>query len=103
MLGVTLLTLATAACVSGARSKRELASRQAPSLPSDLSYINATRNDRTPVTLQIQTIDTNARNDTSPYMYGLMFEDISHSGDGGIYAEMITNRAFQGRLSFFFK
>jgi alpha-N-arabinofuranosidase len=25
-----------------------------------------------------------------------MFEDINHSGDGGIYAEMITNRAFQG-------
>lgn len=25
-----------------------------------------------------------------------MFEDISHSGDGGIYAELIRNRAFQG-------
>ena len=23
-------------------------------------------------------------------------EDISHSGDGGIYAELLTNRAFQG-------
>jgi alpha-N-arabinofuranosidase len=31
----------------------------------------------------------------SPYMYGLMFEDINHSGDGGIYAELIQNRAFQ--------
>ncbi|KAF2492145.1 putative vacuolar segregation protein [Lophium mytilinum] len=30
------------------------------------------------------------------YLYGLMFEDISHSGDGGLYAELITNRAFQG-------
>lgn len=27
-----------------------------------------------------------------------MFEDINHSGDGGIYAELITNRAFQGML-----
>lgn len=25
-----------------------------------------------------------------------MFEDINHSGDGGIYAELINNRAFQG-------
>lgn len=26
----------------------------------------------------------------------MMFEDINHSGDGGIYAELIQNRAFQG-------
>jgi alpha-N-arabinofuranosidase len=26
-----------------------------------------------------------------------MFEDINHSGDGGIYAELLMNRAFQGR------
>ncbi|KAI5845036.1 glycoside hydrolase family 51 protein [Morchella snyderi] len=35
-------------------------------------------------------------NKTSPIMYGLMFEDINHSGDGGLYAELIRNRAFQG-------
>ncbi|KAH8648281.1 putative alpha-N-arabinofuranosidase A [Tricladium varicosporioides] len=35
-------------------------------------------------------------NASSPLMYGLMFEDINHSGDGGIYAELIQNRAFQG-------
>ncbi|KAH6853839.1 glycoside hydrolase superfamily [Chaetomium sp. MPI-CAGE-AT-0009] len=34
-------------------------------------------------------------NDTSPYMYDLMFEDINQSGDGGLYAELIRNRAFQ--------
>ncbi|KAL0943281.1 alpha-N-arabinofuranosidase A [Colletotrichum truncatum] len=28
--------------------------------------------------------------------YGLMFEDINYSGDGGLYAELIRNRAFQG-------
>ncbi|KAH9843359.1 Glycoside hydrolase family 51 protein [Teratosphaeria destructans] len=35
-------------------------------------------------------------NSTSPYAYGLMFEDINNSGDGGVYAELIQNRAFQG-------
>ena len=31
--------------------------------------------------------------------YGIMFEDINHSGDGGLYAELIQNRAFQGANS----
>ncbi|KAI7507169.1 putative vacuolar segregation protein [Hortaea werneckii] len=35
-------------------------------------------------------------NATSPYAYGFMFEDINNSGDGGIYAELVHNRAFQG-------
>jgi alpha-L-arabinofuranosidase len=39
-------------------------------------------------------------NATSPLMYGIMFEDINHSGDGGIYAELIQNRAFQGSTEF---
>lgn len=33
---------------------------------------------------------------TTSTMYGLMHEDINNSGDGGIYAELIYNRAFQG-------
>jgi alpha-L-arabinofuranosidase len=28
-------------------------------------------------------------------MFGLMFEEINHSGDGGIYGELISNRNFQ--------
>ncbi|GAB1319356.1 Alpha-L-arabinofuranosidase A [Madurella fahalii] len=36
---------------------------------------------------------------SSPHMYGIMFEDINYSGDGGIYAELIRNRAFQGTTS----
>ena len=28
-------------------------------------------------------------------LYGVFFEEISHSGDGGIYAEMIQNRGFE--------
>lgn len=41
-------------------------------------------------------VSTTGGNASSPYQYGIMFEDISHSGDGGIYAELIQNRAFQG-------
>lgn len=41
-------------------------------------------------------VSSNGGNLSSPLMYGLMFEDINHSGDGGIYAELINNRAFQG-------
>lgn len=42
------------------------------------------------------TVAATGGNVTSPLMYGLMFEDINHSGDGGVYAELIPNRAFQG-------
>ncbi|GAC1428650.1 MAG: hypothetical protein NVSMB65_01960 [Chloroflexota bacterium] len=28
----------------------------------------------------------------SPTLFGLMFEDINHSGDGGVYAELLPNR-----------
>ncbi|KUI57625.1 Alpha-L-arabinofuranosidase A [Cytospora mali] len=48
------------------------------------------------VTLSVASSGGNA---TSGYQYGLMFEDINHSGDGGIYAELIRNRAFQGSSS----
>ena len=33
--------------------------------------------------------------DISKTLYGLFFEDINHSADGGIYAEMIQNRSFE--------
>ena len=32
--------------------------------------------------------------DTSPSLYGLFFEDINRAGDGGLYAELLRNRAF---------
>jgi len=38
---------------------------------------------------------TTALAQTSPYQYGVIYEDINHSGDGGLYAELIMNRAFQ--------
>lgn len=31
----------------------------------------------------------------SPNLYGIFFEEISHSGDGGLYAELIQNRGFE--------
>lgn len=31
---------------------------------------------------------------TSPYQYGLFFEEINHAGEGGLYAELVKNRAF---------
>ena len=30
-----------------------------------------------------------------PHMYGLFFEEINHSGDGGLYAELVQNRSFE--------
>ncbi|RPB01150.1 alpha-L-arabinofuranosidase A [Choiromyces venosus 120613-1] len=46
-------------------------------------------------------VSSNEGNATSPLMYGMMFEaspiDINHSGDGGLYAELVKNRAFQGQ------
>jgi hypothetical protein len=60
-------------------------------------YIIASNRNVVPVNFTITTGDVSKQNDTAPLLYGLMFEDISHSGDGGIYAELLINRAFQGR------
>ncbi|KAF8428963.1 hypothetical protein EV426DRAFT_702739 [Tirmania nivea] len=49
----------------------------------------------TPINLKITT-KSGARNKTAPLLHGLFFEDINHSGEGGKYAELIRNRAFQG-------
>lgn len=49
------------------------------------------------VTLAVNTVDVGKRNVTAHSLYGIMHEDISHSGDGGIYAELLINRAFQGK------
>jgi alpha-N-arabinofuranosidase len=46
------------------------------------------------------TVASHGGNSSSPLMYGIMFEDINHSGDGGLYAELIQNRAFQGSTEY---
>ena len=41
------------------------------------------------------TIDaTRSAGKVSPKLYGLMTEEINHAYDGGLYAELIRNRAF---------
>lgn len=41
-------------------------------------------------------ISDSRTNDSSSILNGIVFEDINHSGDGGIYGELLANRAFQG-------
>jgi alpha-N-arabinofuranosidase len=57
---------------------------------STLSFGNSSA-----VSINIRT-KTGHRNATAPYLYGWMFEDINHSGDGGLYGELLRNRAFEG-------
>ena len=33
--------------------------------------------------------------EVSPDLYGIFFEEISHAGDGGLYAELVQNRGFE--------
>ena len=41
------------------------------------------------------TIDgTASRAKVSPLLYGLMTEEINHAYDGGLYGELVQNRAF---------
>ncbi len=34
----------------------------------------------------------------NPGMYGIFFEEINHSGDGGLYAELLQNRGFEEQV-----
>ena len=43
--------------------------------------------------MQIQT--GQVKNTVSPNLHGIFFEEISHGGEGGLYAEMIQNRGFE--------
>ncbi|PBK76468.1 glycoside hydrolase [Armillaria solidipes] len=42
------------------------------------------------------TITTNTIHGLPSTLYGYMWEDVNHSGDGGLYGELLQNRAFQG-------
>lgn len=44
-------------------------------------------------TLTVDTANPGAQ--ISPMLYGAFFEEINHAGDGGIYAELISNRSFE--------
>ena len=42
------------------------------------------------------TLDANKRGvDVSKHLYGLFFEDINQSADGGMNAEMVINNSFE--------
>ncbi|KAI1396540.1 glycoside hydrolase family 51 protein [Hypoxylon fuscum] len=41
------------------------------------------------------TVSSTDGNATNGHQYGFLHEDINNSGDGGLYAELIQNRAFQ--------
>ncbi|KAI1772567.1 glycoside hydrolase family 51 protein [Hypoxylon cercidicola] len=41
------------------------------------------------------TVSSTGGNTTNGHQYGFLHEDINNSGDGGLYAELIRNRAFQ--------
>ncbi|KAF5377147.1 hypothetical protein D9757_008791 [Collybiopsis confluens] len=41
-------------------------------------------------------ITTNTTHEIPSTLYAYMWEDINHSGDGGLYAESLQNRTFQG-------
>ncbi|KAL3295308.1 Arabinosidase A [Colletotrichum asianum] len=42
------------------------------------------------------TVSQDRGNETSSTMWGIMFEDINYSGDGGIHGQLIRNNGFQG-------
>ncbi|KAG4033739.1 hypothetical protein MFRU_004g02420 [Monilinia fructicola] len=42
------------------------------------------------------SVSTTGGNASSPFLYGLMFEDINYSGDGGIHGQLLRNNGFQG-------
>ncbi|KAE9979864.1 hypothetical protein EG328_000622 [Venturia inaequalis] len=83
----------TLACLSSSVS-----AGRSQHIPKRLAALenNSSNVDTTPLELHIDVDNVGARNETAPYLYGLMFEDINFSGDGGIYAELIQNRAFRG-------
>lgn len=66
-----------------------------PKAPKSPRAVSRRYSNSSGVILNILT-KTGVKNTTVPDLYGWMFEDINHSGDGGLYGELLTNRAFDG-------
>ncbi|KAJ5593923.1 Arabinosidase A [Penicillium hispanicum] len=69
---------------------------QAPSLKSGLrafSLCSIFAQNAYAVSLEVKT---SGGNSSSSILYGFMFEDINHSGDGGIYGQLLQNNGLQG-------
>jgi alpha-N-arabinofuranosidase len=68
------------------------ATRQAALLAALLIAVTCASAQQPPATLEIDAHKPIAQ--VSPTLYGLMTEEINHSYDGGLYPELIRNRAF---------
>ncbi|KAJ5675663.1 Glycoside hydrolase superfamily [Penicillium macrosclerotiorum] len=55
--------------------------------------VDALNDTPTPVRLNVSS---NGGNKSSPLLYGIMFEEMDHSGDGGIHGQLLQNNGFQG-------
>lgn len=44
--------------------------------------------------VQVAVHTQKVKHDLNPHMYGVFFEEINHSGDGGLYPELVRNRNF---------
>ncbi|KAI1249214.1 hypothetical protein MGN70_008825 [Eutypa lata] len=53
-----------------------------------------------PVSAVEISVKATGGNKTNGHQYGFLHEDINNSGDGGLYAELLRNRAFQSSESF---
>ena len=45
--------------------------------------------------MQTFQIHTKEKREATGDLFGIFFEDINHAADGGLYAELIQNRAFE--------
>ena len=45
--------------------------------------------------MKLTILPLEKRQPISPLLYGVFFEDINYGGDGGLYAELVANRAFE--------
>lgn len=55
------------------------------------AVVQAQTSKPTPLVVDVQKVKGNV----SPMLYGLMTEEINYSYDGGLYAELVSNRTFQ--------
>ncbi|PLB53547.1 alpha-N-arabinofuranosidase A [Aspergillus steynii IBT 23096] len=44
----------------------------------------------------VLNVQKDGGNESSPLLYGIMFEEMDHSGDGGIHGQLLQNNGFQG-------
>lgn len=66
-----------------------------PKRPGSPQIATRVYNYSTGVSLTILT-ETGVKSATAPDLYGWIIEDINHSGDGGLYGELLTSRVFDG-------